>query len=476
MTSITPPSTASDASDSILALAPKASEAGPDRGFDKVFDQTAREESREPDSAQDDQRDTQDDTQQQEQTRQGKSSRRASEDLTGLGHVHQLTGKNQSKDAKAGPSAETRSQSAKVPTEPIGGKPAPKLGDNASAPTHAKVPSTAKSDQASSASTEAQTAEQQAAMAVRAKAKARQTARAAANQAARQEIKTEEQAKSAELRIQNTQTKTAAGKVPSATGNTAQTKSTAEEPVNGTQVALNHPKMTMQAKQSSPQEVARPAMVEELRPATGADLAGQTGSQQQDLSRESAKEQPLPVGAVSQATPAATGTGATQAFTPSAGVLTPMLEKIWNAVTTFRAQGGDELVVKLQPNESTEVQLTIRYGKGGVEIQARMQQGDGQQMAAGWNELQQSLADRGVNLSDLNGEKSEEESTRRESDARQFNRENQAEYRDTELEIGEDTQDWLSLGLNPDNENQPAAETVRRDPAVPVHDGWQSWA
>ena len=52
------------------------------------------------------------------------------------------------------------------------------------------------------------------------------------------------------------------------------------------------------------------------------------------------------------------------------------------------------------------MQLTIKYGVGGVEIQARMHQGDGRQLASGWNELQQQLSERGVNLGDLTSEDS----------------------------------------------------------------------
>ena len=474
MTPITPQKPSPEAQDSVLALAPKPSETEPDRGFDKVFNQTAREEEgRERDEQDSKQTEAKERNQETGKPKAGKAKPRAQEELTGLGHVHQLTSQTQAKtQAKAKTNSSTQGEKTLGTT--VADKQEVTVATTKAKPAKqqpAETPSEAKAKNSDTA-----TAEQQAVQAARTKAKTRQAARAAANQSLRQELKTEEQAKSAELRAQNAVAKPKLTAPVTGTQTAKPTASTAEEPINGTQVALNHSKMTMQAKQSAPQEVARPAMVEELRPATGADLAGQPGSQQQDLSRESAKEQPLPVAAVSSSTPAATGTAATQAFTPSAGVLTPMLEKIWNAVTTFRARGGDELVVKLQPNESTEVQLTVRYGKNGVEIQARMQQGDGQQLASGWQELQQSLADRGVNLGDLNAEKTDEESPRRESDARQFNRENQAEYRDTELEIGEDSQDWVSLGLTPNEEPQPTAETVRPEPAVPAHEGWQSWA
>ena len=89
-------------------------------------------------------------------------------------------------------------------------------------------------------------------------------------------------------------------------------------------------------------------------------------------------------------------------------------------MTTFRVRGENEMTVKVQPDKDTEMQLTIKYGVGGVEIEARMHQGDGRQLASGWNELQQQLSERGVNLGDLTSEDSEENT--RDSDPRQFNR------------------------------------------------------
>ncbi len=240
---------------------------------------------------------------------------------------------------------------------------------------------------------------------------------------------------------------------------------------NGTQVAVNTGKMVLQAKQSAPNEAAKPALVEELRPATSAEVSSQAGSQQQDLPREEAKENTLPPAPVMTVASAATGTGAVQAFTPSAGVITPLMEKIWNAVSTFRARGGDELVVKLQPDSKTEVQLTIKYGSAGVEIQARMQQGDSQQLTSGWSELQQALADRGVSLSDLVREGSAESDF--EQTARNFDKNSQNQAENMELNIGDDQGDWSALGLKPKVENK--AQT-RRERALPAHDGWQSWA
>ena len=168
------------------------------------------------------------------------------------------------------------------------------------------------------------------------------------------------------------------------------------EIVNGTQFAQHNSKMAMMAKTTTPAPEGSVARWEELRPATSAELGGGASSQQQDLPREQAREFTAPVQAI--ATPVATGTAATQAFTPVPGQISATLEKIWNAVTTFRTKGADQWTVKLQAENQTQMELTIRYSQGGLEIQARLGQGDGQQLAGQWNELQQSLAERGVTL------------------------------------------------------------------------------
>jgi len=149
-----------------------------------------------------------------------------------------------------------------------------------------------------------------------------------------------------------------------------------------------------------------------------------------------------------------------------------LMEKIWTAVSTYRARGGEEVVVKLQPDAKTELQLTIKYGKGGVEIQARMQQGDGQQLATGWRELQSALAERGVNLGELNRDGSAE--TDFDQTAQNFRENSQNQAQNTELNIGDDQGDWSALGLKP--KEQKEAQPTRREPVLPVHDGWQSWA
>ena len=352
------------------------------------------------------------------------------------------------------------------------------LADSTQAAVQAKKQSTGEQSKAEAqarktAEPKAQTeaSNEQAAAAALKKARVRKQAELKHKQQAAQETKASDNKQDQNLRARN------AGSAPQlptakAASTPKATEAKAPEPGNGTQVAVNEGRMVMPAKQPAApaaNDGARSASMEELRPATSAELAGQ-GSQQDGLPREQAKDQPI-VAVTQVAATGAPSSGAVQAFTPAAGIITPMLEKIWNAVSTFRARGGDEVVVKLQPDNRTEVQLTIKYGKAGVEIQARMQQGDGSQLAAGWNELQQSLADRGVTLANLDQDESTE--TNFEQHAQKHAKNGENHRKEAEINIGDDTADWSALGLNSPEKEAPKE---RREAVLPAHDGWQSWA
>ena len=247
---------------------------------------------------------------------------------------------------------------------------------------------------------------------------------------------------------------------------------------DGTQNAQDQSNMLLSSKQNAPKPEAKPLLVSELRPATGAETASKSTHQQgqQDLPRESSKEQILQVTPVQSAVASTNGITSTQAMAPTGGVVSPMLEKIWDAVTTFRVRGGNEMTVKVEPDNDTEMQLTIKYGAGGVEIEARMHQGDGRQLASGWNELQQQLSERGVNLGELTSDSTETESNTK--DSRQFNRHaHHNNYEIPEFQIGDDEVDWAALGMAATRE-QEKTKSVKEstDKVEEAYDGWQSWA
>jgi hypothetical protein len=455
MTTILQTTSGPEPQDSILALAPKVEETADNRDFDKVFEQTAQEEAQENE-----------DNEKSERNSGSVEREPASDRVKAKLKVRKIQTANPDKLGQANVKVVESDNATKA--KGLVAQRAKSDGPKKST-TMTSQKQTSGNDQPKGIHRGKISNEQKAQRALKQR-QVRQASKAKAQKKARLELKLGDKAKATELRAQNAPAKVSANNLLKTTVQAQNSQVREGNTANGTQVAVNSNKMVMQAKQSALNEVAKPALVEELRPATSAEVSSQAGSQQQALPREETKENTLPPAPVMAVTPAATGT-AVQAFTPSAGVITPMMEKIWNAVSTFRARGGDELVVKLQPDSKTEVQLTIKYGNAGVEIQARMQQGDSQQLTSGWSELQQALTERGVSLSDLVRGGSAENNF--EQTARNFDKNSQNQAENKDLNIGDDQGDWSALGLKPMAEEK---DQTRREKALPAHDGWQSWA
>ena len=246
---------------------------------------------------------------------------------------------------------------------------------------------------------------------------------------------------------------------------------------DGIQVASMQDNTVMADQQNISKSGVRSTLVEELRPATSAvETIARSGNQQaqQDLPRETLKDQSLPVTPIQTNAPATSSVASAHAMASMERTLSPMLEKIWDAVTTFRVRGENEMVVKVQPDNDTEMQLTIKYGAEGVEIGARMQQGDGRQLASGWNELQQQLFDRGVRLGELLSSDPEDDVLN--SDSRQSGWQNQSHYKPEDIQLGDEQADWSALGL-PAREQETTKQIKQStDKVEEAYDGWQSWA
>jgi hypothetical protein len=438
MTPLPTQSTATDTTgtDAFDFMTP-AKPAPEDQGFDKVFREAAGEaEVAEQEKAAEDKAETQ---AKEEAARQ----KNRAKELAGLGHATPLQ-------------ADLASKARVNPSE---GKQAAAKGElKAEANIETQSDAAKEELQARKQSAAKQTGRLKKQQAARAQLKAEDVKQATAKadlESARQNLPTAATAKGAAVKPAQSADKT--GNLPEGEW----------EIMNGTQFAQNDPKMAMMAKTTTPASEGSVARWEELRPATSAELGGGASSQQQDLPREQAKEFTAPVQAV--ATPAATGSAATQAFTPVPGQISATLEKIWNAVTTFRAKGADQLTVKLQ-TENQQMELTIRYNQGGLEIQARLGQGEGQQLAGQWNELQQSLAERGVTLRDLDREEAELPRFSEDLDDS-----NSAESR-RHAAAGEDDDEPLNWGglennREEDEQTAPPRATARTENAT-----WESWA
>ena len=447
-----PPTTAqkpASTQDAVLGLAPSTRSAGDAEQFDKIFEDASQKmKTEEEDTAKRSEEDEEQNTRKKDNAPKKQKEVEASEALTGLVRATELHKQTAKKVIKA---EAVQKQEVATPTEVQ-----PKLK---------KVESKQTTETTQEAKAQAALKRQQ-----------RRTANRARNRMQEfQQITKADQAKAEQVREQNTLSKPATQQ-PNLVLKEMAPQSVAKD---GTQVAPKIDNMTMPSKPLAPKPEAKPVLVEELRPATGAaETSPRSGQQsaQQDLPKETPKETILPVTSVQSATPAVSGVTPAQAAAAPQGALNPMLEKIWDAVTTFRVRGENEMTVKMRPDNDTEMQLTIKYGNGGVEIEARMQQGDGRQLASGWNELQQQLSERGVNLGDLASEDSEE--TTRDSDPRQFNRQGQPQSHPTEFQIGDEEADWAALGMAATRDKEPTRTTAPEstDKVEEAYDGWQSWA
>ena len=431
--------------DAVLGLAPSTRSAGDAEQFDKIFEDASQKmKTEEEDTAKRSEEDEEQNTRKKDNAPKKHKEVEASEALTGLVRATELQKQTAKKVIKA---EAVQKQEVATPTEVQ-----PKLK---------KVESRQTTETTQEAKSQAVLKRQQQRTANRARNRVQEF----------QQLTKADQAKAEQVREQNTLSK------PAATQLNPVLKEMTPQSVtkDGTQVAPKTDNMTMPSKPLAPKLEAKPVLVEELRPATGAaETSPRSG--QQSAQQDSPKETILPVTSVQSATPAVSGVTPAQAAAAPQGALNPMLEKIWDAVTTFRVRGENEMTVKVQPDNDTEMQLTIKYGNGGVEIEARMQQGDGRQLASGWNELQQQLSERGVNLGDLASEDSEE--TTRDSDPRQFNRQGQPQSHPTEFQIGDEEADWAALGMAATREKETtrAAALESTDKVEEAYDGWQSWA
>ncbi len=87
-----------------------------------------------------------------------------------------------------------------------------------------------------------------------------------------------------------------------------------------------------------------------------------------------------------------------------AGVVSKLTEDMWAAVSEFKVKGGDRVELQLQTDEQTRLRLEIFHHRGVVEVRARLEGGDLMALTAGWNDLQNFMAERGVTLRQLESE------------------------------------------------------------------------
>ena len=93
----------------------------------------------------------------------------------------------------------------------------------------------------------------------------------------------------------------------------------------------------------------------------------------------------------------------TNASVAPAGAPRELALEVTRHVAELKQLNLDSLAVVLRPDPNTELFLHLKRHNGGVDIQARFERGDFQQLNAQWGELQSSLAAQGIRVSALEG-------------------------------------------------------------------------
>ena len=240
-------------------------------------------------------------------------------------------------------------------------------------------------------------------------------------------------------------------------------------PPNGTNSAPRNPNMFAEVKTNSAGE-PKPgsALAMDLQQQNRQeDASGQGGGTGQDLARDAELPQPV----LNTQGVAATGQsqGPAQVFAQPSVQVNAVLEAIWARVTQFRARGDSQWSVQIRPDDFTKMELTIKVGVAGLEIQTRMQQGDMGRLMSSWGDLQQALSERGVNLKDLESGEESRQAYSGDPQAGSRDRDSASTNPDEHnQEGGFDLENWRQ-----EDAEQPAATPAR---AASTHDGWENWA
>ena len=173
----------------------------------------------------------------------------------------------------------------------------------------------------------------------------------------------------------------------------------------------------------------------------------------------------------------ATSSGRMEGMSESGGVgQSRLTEQVLSAVDNFRNQGARDWQVRLRADQDTELNLRMRFQDNQLVVQARMEAGRPDLIAPRWGELQQILADRGVQLQHLEsgaGDGKSQSQSQNQDGFSQFNsngfeKGESFEQQQKELELL--TKGSLRSGRQ-SGDAEPSSEKAENS-----EDGWQTWA
>jgi hypothetical protein len=161
----------------------------------------------------------------------------------------------------------------------------------------------------------------------------------------------------------------------------------------------------------------------------------------------------------------------------SAPQVTRVLADVSDAAVSFKRVGIDSAYVSLRPDNGTELNLHLSLSNGRVEVSARLEQGNFDLLNTRWPELQQSLAQQGIRVGQL-----DHASLNQNPGSNQHN--NQATSSQTTSDGSGDGQGRRASAQTTDGvEESAVALTVAiprqaggSDGPGPARRGWEMWA
>ena len=78
-----------------------------------------------------------------------------------------------------------------------------------------------------------------------------------------------------------------------------------------------------------------------------------------------------------------------------------LTHQVMDRVATFKSLYQDHMAVMVKPDDHTEIRLQFTLKADGVDVSARVEHGDFNTLRANWGQLQQTLADQGIHMGEL---------------------------------------------------------------------------
>ncbi len=165
--------------------------------------------------------------------------------------------------------------------------------------------------------------------------------------------------------------------------------------------------------------------------------------------------------------------------TPTESVRPPQVEKVFAEVTervvSFRRVGAESIDVSLRPDRGTEINLQLSLSNGQVEVAARLQRGSFELLNAHWSDLQQSLAQQGIRVGQLEPATFNQNHNHNQAASSQTAQQEAGNQRERQFERAPETLDELPLvGAVTEPLRSRTSRTSRV--TATARSGWEMWA